>query len=266
MTDASYSVIRYIPDAGRGERLNIGVLVWAGDEFRLSLDDEAVKRVIRENPRLERDSLLYVAPLLAERLSSAVVPVPSQIQRLLEGQRGFPIDLSEPLFTTVDPQDEGGLDATLDRLIDRVVTPKRRRPPPRLNPAQLLESRLKPLIRSESVTRNHFFGRTKTGVPRTAEFFANSGANVALDTLRLALQDADEIRRRADAEAFKVYDVLGADETVRQYVVFCEFGQKGADFETTHHNARTVIETQGAKIVTELDEAADLLTKAVGGR
>lgn len=264
MSDANYSVIRYVPDPGRGESLNIGILVWAGDEFRLNLDDAAVKRVITENPRLDSDSLLYVEPLLNERLSSAIVPVPSRIKTLLEGQRGFPIDLSEPRFTTVDPLDEGGLDATLERLTKRVVRPRRRSGRSGPDPGELLERRLKPRIRADTVTRNHFFEKSKSGVPRKADFFVNSGANVALDTLRLAIQRADEIRRRADAEAFKVYDVQQVDRDV-SFFVFCQFGQDD-DLADANQNARKVIETQGAKIVTDLDEAVDLLASAAGGR
>lgn len=48
MTDAQYSVIRYIPDPGRGERLNIGILLWEDQsgEYRLELDEKAVEREI----------------------------------------------------------------------------------------------------------------------------------------------------------------------------------------------------------------------------
>jgi DUF3037 family protein len=259
MTDGRYSVIRYIPDPGRGESLNIGILVWAGDEFRLSVDEKAVERVIRENPRLERDALLYVEPLLTERLSSAVVPVPTRITRLLEDQKGFPIELSEPLFTRVDLHDEGGLDATLERLTGRVVTPRRRQSRSGPNPVALLERRLKPLIRSENVTRNHFFSHTRTGVPRKADFYANTGAEVALDYIRLALHRADEIRLRADAEAFKVYDILAADPSVREYVVFCEF-RDDRELDETNRAARQVLEAQDATIVTELEDAVRALS------
>jgi hypothetical protein len=254
---AQYSVIRYVPDPGRGESLNVGILVWDEDEFRLDVDEKAIARVIRENPRLERDSLFYVAPLLQQQLSSAVVPVSSQITNLLKGQRGFPIELSEPRFTKVDPTDEGGLDATLERLTHRVVTP-RRRSTGRTTVRNTLERRLKPMIQAETVYRNHFFGETKTGVPRMADFFANSTNNVALDVVRLAVSRADEVRQRADAEAFKVYDVLEADSVVREYVVLCEFAPDKQLAETNEH-ARRVIETQGARVVTDIEDAVTAL-------
>lgn len=258
MSQAHYSVIRYIPDPGRGESLNVGILLWDESAFRVGVDAQAIERVIRENPLLERDSLLYVEPLLSEQLSESELPLMTRVERLLSSQRGFPIDITDPRFTTIT--DDGGLDATLDRVTERVVRPKRRARGSGAHPAQQMERRLKRQIATEAVARNHFFGRSKTGVPRKADFFANSGNNVALDVIRLAIRRADEIRIRADAEAFKVYDVLEAN-SVADYFVFCEFGSDRA-LEETNENARTVMETQGAKVLTDLDEATTVLMKA----
>lgn len=120
---ALFSVIRYMPDPGRGERLNVGVLVWTDDDFRLQIDQKAVQRVIRENPRLERDSLLYLDPSLHASLT-ADTPVREKVETLLAEQKGFPTDFTEPRFTTVG--DAGGLDQALEDLVGRVVRPKRR--------------------------------------------------------------------------------------------------------------------------------------------
>lgn len=259
MTDTGYTVIRYIPDPGRGESLNIGILVWAPDDFRLSIDEDAVKRVIRENPRLEQDALLYVEPMLNEKLSSGVVPVSAQIKNLLQDQRGFPVELTEPRFTMIDLMDEGGIDATLERLTDRVVKPKRRSGRSAPNPIQLLERELRPLLAAKTVERNHFFRDTRTGVPRKADFYANSGVNIALDSIKLSIQTADEIRLRADAEAYKVHDVLEADKSVSQYFVYCEFGDDH-ELEETNRVARQVLEAEQAIILTDLDEAVQVLS------
>ena len=262
MSEARYAVIRYVPDPGRGESLNIGILLWEAEsaEYRLRVDQEAIERVIRENPRLERDSLLYVEPMLLERLSSAVVPATSRIKGILEDVGGFPLDISEARFTTVGP-DESGLDDTLDRLVDRIVHPKRRSgggP----NPLKAMDRRLTPLIQNEKVARNHFFGQTKSGVRRAADFFANSGANVALDVVRLALQNADNIKLRADAEAFKVYDVLEAESDVNDYVVYCDFSE-AQEVQETNDVARRVIEGQGAHVVSSPEEAEKVIADAV---
>jgi hypothetical protein len=262
MNSAHYAVIRYVPDPGRGESLNIGILLWeelSGD-YRLRVDEEAIARVIRENPRLERDSLLYVEPMLREQLSSAVVPATSRIKRILEGAGGFPLDISEPRFTTIGPDDEG-LDTTLDRLVDRVVHPKRR-PGGGPNPLKAMDRKLAPLIQQEKVARNHFFDQTKSGLRRTADFYANSGANVALDVVRMALKKADSIKLRADAEAFKVLDVLGGGSEVNQYIVYCDFGTD-QQFAETNELATRVIAGQGARVVSDPEDAVQAISDAV---
>lgn len=268
MSEGQYSVIRYMPDPGRGERLNIGILLWeekSGD-YRLSLDEKAIERVIRENPRLERDSLLYIEPMLSEQLSSAVAPVNARIKTILGGQKGFPLEFSEPLFTAIapdHPEIEHGIDATLDKLVKRIVHPKRRGHSGHPSPKEQMASLLKPLIRANAVSRGYAFSATKTGVNRHVDFFANSGANVALDVLQLAVTKADEIRERADAEAYKVYDVLGGEADVNNYLVYCQFAED-RQLEGVYGDARTVIEAQGAEVLSDPQEAAEALSNAAG--
>lgn len=269
MSEAQYSVIRYIPDPARGERLNIGILLWDEDsaDYRLSLDEKAIERVIRENPRLERDSLLYIEPMLSEQLSTAVTPVTARIKTMLEKQHGFPLELADPLFTTMMPEgdledDRDSLDATLDKLVNRIVHPKRRgRGYP--SPKDQMATRLRPLIRTHAVSRGYPLRSTRTGVSRHVDFFANSGANVALDVLQLAVTKAEEIRQRADAEAYKVYDVLGGGGAVNDYLVYCQFADD-RQLEDVYGDARTVIEAQGARVLTDPDEAAKALSDAAG--
>lgn len=269
MSSAQYSVIRYIPDPARGERLNIGILLWdeGSADYRLCVDEEAIRRVIRENPRLESDSLLYIEPMLNEQLSSAVSPVTSRIKLMLDRQHGFPLELSEPLFASIAPdqsvegEDLDGLDLTLDKLVKRIVHPKRRghagdHPSPRKQMASLL----RPLIKSNEVSRAYALKATRTGVNRYVDFFANSGANVALDVLQLAVSQADLIRERADAEAFKVYDVRGGGG-VNDYLVYCQLAQD-RQLDAIYGEARTVIEAQGATVLTDPNEAAEALSDA----
>lgn len=260
MSEAHYSVIRFIPDPARGELLNIGILLWdeeSGD-YRLELDQKAIERVIRENPRLERDSLLYIEPMLAEQLASAVAPVPARIMSILGKQSGFPLDFTEPLFTTIAP-DEDGLDATLERLLKRVVQPKRRGGNFPKTPADEMETRLKPLIRSQAVSRAYQV-KAKSGVERHVDFFANSGANVALDVLQLAISEAATIRERADAKGMKVLDLLNGEQ-VNDYFVYCRFSD---DRQLAHvyDEAKTVIEAQGARVLANPDEAAEVFQSA----
>ena len=57
MNRGHYSVIRCIPDPARGETFNVGILVWNGAGYRLSIDPNAAKRAARENPLFARDAL-----------------------------------------------------------------------------------------------------------------------------------------------------------------------------------------------------------------
>lgn len=259
MSDAQYSVIRYIPDPGRGERLNIGILLWEDQsgEYRLELDEKAIERVIRENPRLERDSLLYIEPMLTERLASAVVPVPARIKALLDGQKGFPLDISEARFTTI-AEDENGLDQTLERLVKRVVRPRRRGGGGK-SPVIEMHDRLKPLIRNQRVSRAYPV-TAKSGVERKIDFFANSGSNVALDVLQLAITKADDIRDRADAKGMKVIDLLDGT-SVKDYIVYCHFSDD-RQLADVYGEARTVMEAQGARVIDNPDDAAKALEHA----
>lgn len=259
MSEAHYSVIRFIPDPARGERLNIGILLWDEDsgDYGLELDQKAIDRVIRENPRLERDSLLYIEPMLSEMLSTAVAPMPARIQTVLSKQTGFPLDVTKPRFTTIGP-DEQGLDQTLERLVKRVVRPKRRGGGG-ITPADEMANRLKPLVRSQAIARAYPV-KAKSGVDRHVDYFANSGANVALDVLQLGITKADEIRERADAKGMKVLDLLGGRE-VKDYLVFCRFTDD-RQLNEVNNEARTVIEAQGAQVLTNLDEAAEALSSA----
>lgn len=259
MSEAQYSVIRYVPDPSRGERLNIGILLWdeQSADYRLELDQKAIERVIRENPRLERDSLLYIEPMLAEQLSSAVTPVPARIKSILAKQTGFPLDITEARFTTISENDDG-LDVTLERLVKRIVRPKRRGYP-HTSPTDEMATRLKPLIRTHAVSRAYQV-RAKSGLNRHVDFFANSGTNVALDVLQLAITEADEIRKRADAKGMKVIDLLdGAN--VKDYVVYCQLSDD-RQLQDVYGEARTVIEAQGARVMTNPDEAAKALSDA----
>src|SRR4051812_23339563 len=125
MKPAHYSVIRYIADPGRNEALNVGILLWAEGGHRLRIDDAAVARVIRENPRLNRNALDGLRATLEREL----LPTPfteEGLLRLLESHPGFPVSLTEARYTTVAENLGAGLDDTLERLIERIVRPKRR--------------------------------------------------------------------------------------------------------------------------------------------
>lgn len=263
MSSANYAVVRYVGDPGRNEALNVGILLWSEMGYRLRIDDEAVGRVIRDNPHLARDALMFLDASLALRLAEIQDAPERAIPSFLAAQGGFPVAFSESRFTTVADEGDGGLDETLDRLVTRIVRPKRRSAGFSVSPVGAVERGLSPLIKSHLIHRAHAFPASRTGVPRVADFFANSTANLALDALNLSLTRADEIRRRADAEAFKVSDVRDMNDI--RYVVYCSLSQDEKLFGT-NEEAKRVLGSVGAEVVSEADEAIREMQLAATGR
>ena len=150
---------------------------------------------------------------------------------------------------------------TLERLVKRIVRPKRRGYS-HASPTDQMASLLKPLIRAQAVSRAYQV-KAKSGVDRHVDFFANSGNNVALDALQLAITKADDIREPADAKSMKVIDLLDGDK-VKDYVVYCHLSDD-RQLEDVYGEARTVMEAQGARVLTNPDEAAKVLSDAAGG-
>lgn len=252
MSDATYAVIRYTPDPARNEALNIGILAWQKGEPLVRVDDDAVARVVRENPQLETDALMYVEQLVRNGLQG--VKRAADVEHVLTEQRGFPISFSEPRHTTVVKGADLG--ATMDRLVQRIVAPRRRGGGGGGNPADAVSKQLKALKAAPPVMRNYFIDTTTSGAPRAVDFFVNHGANRALDVLRLAVSRADEIRRRADAEAFKVWDVTQKNNVT--YTVLCDLSPD-RQLSATYDTAKRAIEAGGATVVTDPEEAVEAL-------
>lgn len=252
MTDR-FVVVRYIPDPARNEALNVGILLYGEVESFVAIDEAAVARVVRENPQLERDALLYLEPQLEAELAGAGA---REVEKFLTRQKGFPVVFTEPRFTTVA---EDGYQVTLQRLVDRVVRPRRRSGGSGPNPLESLARELRAHLRQGDVQRNHFFQGSRSGIPRQFDFYANSKVNVALDVLRLAVAKADDIRQRADAEAFKVWDV--SESTNTRFCVYCVLASDDT-LSATYVQAQRSIEAAGAIVVTDLDEAASVITGA----
>jgi hypothetical protein len=259
MRSAHYSVIRYIPDPARNEALNVGILLWDGADSRLRIDAEAVQRVIRENPRLATHGLDVLETMLRDALALGTFDE-KRLLKSLDAHTGFPVSFTEPRFTMLPDDQPAPLDVNLERLIKRVVRPRRRTGGGGVTAAQFLERQLRPLIQRNAVDQNHVFQASKTGVARRVHFFANSGTNPALDTLRLDLQKAAAIMERADAEAFKVEDVLAMNRI--EFMVYCDFSSSPYLRDATQ-SARRIITSAGAKVITDLVSAAQTIEAAV---
>lgn len=251
MNPANYSVIRYVPDPARNEALNVGIIVWNGAGHRLKIDEKAAERVVRENPNLATNALLYLETLIAEKLAG-LEPFNSTKLQEVQSLIGFPVLLTEARYTTTDDDRVTSIDATLDRLVRRVVTPRRRRG---YGPSAVaeLEKRLKPYIQQSKVRANHFFANSKTGLGRRVDFYANSSSNVVLDTLQLNLKEMDAIQTKADAEAFKIEDIWAKNQ-LSQFIVYGSVSDNLEVAEAYSSAART-IQSTGAVFLSDLDEA-----------
>lgn len=250
MRPARHAVVRFVPDPARNEELNIGIVVWDETSCRVRVDPDAVARVIKENPHLSRDALGYVEPSLRQTFLAYGRSNPDLIVDWIEHQRGFPLLLTEPRQTTV--KDGQGLDETLDRLIEYVVHPSRRAGGG-VRPAQVIAKQLRPLLRRDLIHQNYAFACRRSKSQRVVDFYANSQTNTALDTLSLALKKADDIRLRADAEAFKIEDIQENHRMVR-FVVYCRFS-KDQHLTTVSESARATLQSVGAEVVTDIESA-----------
>lgn len=241
-----------MPDPARGERLNIGVLLWAPHHYVVRVDDDALNRIVGEHPHLERESLYYVSSAIRERLAGDGL-VDERVNRVLSSQSGFPADLTEARYVAVTDLSPETLDEKVDNLIERVVRPvKRVGGGGGFDPRRHLMQRLKPLVKTGKVEEHWTFSTSGTGLRRAVDFYANSAVNTALDVLRLNVKRADDIRNRADAEAFKVYDIRRENDI--RYVVYCDL-PLDRSLEKPADEAQKVLKSTGAAVVTTAEAA-----------
>ena len=257
MKPGHFSVIRYNPDPGRNEELNIGIVVWDEGNYRLAIDEAAVARVVRENPRLASDALRYLQPVLDHEFAMLGPAVAEQLPLYIQEQRGFPLAFTEPLFTGLDADRSEALDITLNELLDRIVRPRRRGGGARVNPKRDLAKRLEPWLAQQILRPNHFFNATRSGELRAVDFFANSGANIALDTVALAVKDADTILFRADAEAGKIYDICGSNEGL-EIIVYCAV-PTDEGLADVSARAQKIIGSTGATVSVDLEATVEMV-------
>jgi hypothetical protein len=126
-----------------------------------------------------------------------------------------------------------------------------------------LERFLRPLLKQKVVSKNHVFHASRTGIPRRVDFFANSTANLGLDALRLNLKKADQILERTDAEAFKIEDIRSRNDI--GFLVYCDFSE-AKTLRQVNRNTRRILESVGAVVITEIQEAARKIELASKGK
>jgi hypothetical protein len=251
-----YSILRFMPDFERGETFNIGIVVWDDENHQLRLDDEAILRVNRENPQLPKDALLCYEDSLRRHLTPdgrvRGEDIDKRIMELVHDPRWFPLQVTEPLYTAIPEGVEDPLEWTLNTLLLGMITPRKRSGGGGISLTTMFTRHLNPLIAQGAVYKNHPLNGKRSDTPWMIQFFANSGANVALDTLQLALKKADDIRERSIVEAYKVEDVLASQDI--KYVVYC---RTSPDEKLKEYNdsALSLIKKSGAIVTTDMQRA-----------
>ncbi len=218
---AEYALIRYIGDPARNEPRNVGLVLWDGAQPECRIDPDAARRVAVENPHLPPDAVLVFGQALQQTLQQAAVHTREDLEAVLSQFDKFPVSITDLRMTTLneriaDPQQRR--DQTIDALLKRLVRP-RRRGGGGPTAEHILERLLRPWIRQHKVERQYVIPWSRSGVPRSVDFFINGGRNVAIDALNLNLRRAQEILERADAEANKIRDVREAGGALR-FIVF----------------------------------------------
>lgn len=262
MRAAQYAVVRYIADPGRREEVNVGLVVWDEADCLVTIDPAAAQQVIRDAPWLERDSMRSLEPQIQGEVERALEFAPSPdmgMRRLIEQQRGYPVRLTEPRITSV--LDGQGLGDTRDRLLKRLVAPRRRPGGGGPTPIDEVERKLRTLIRQHKVYEDYSFSESKSGVPRSVHFFANSTNNVALDAVQLAVQSADDIIQRADAEANKIADIRAENNI--EFWTYCRLLDRD-ELSDAYSKAFAIISAAGAQVFTNADEAAERFKDRIG--
>ena len=260
MNNAHYCVIRYNPDATRNEKWNIGILVWDQCDFRLRLDESAVKRILRENPELPKDSFSSTESTLIHRLRPSGDFSEGELRSRLKRFPGYPIDVSEPLVTNLKNMVPDPLEDALNGLLTEIVTvPKRKGTNTGQSLLVGLKRRLRNLIEADKVHENYEFERSQSGVKRRVELFANSTTNVAIDTLKLDLKDRTNLER-ADAEANKIDDIRSANNI--GFIVCCSFSPDPA-LKALNEDMTRILAKTGAVITTDVEETAKKIIGSV---
>ncbi len=259
MSAGNYVVIRFTPDPGRSEALNVGIALWRQNDFRVAFDDDATARVIRENPQLASDALRPLAAHVRAQLGEVQRAEGATFDHAVPTLLQFPLSVSDIRFAEVDESAPYGLDAAVDRLVARIVHPRRRRGGGRDVVKELAEE-LKVLLRNQAVGSNYLFPRSRSGIERSADYFVNHGSNVALDALKLSLRRADQILQRADAEAFKIWDIKQENPGL-EYYVFCDMAPD-EEMAVVNDQARQILQSADAKVLMSIHDAREKLASA----
>ena len=169
---ARYAVLRCVADPGRQEALNLGLVAWTDNEIALRVDRRAARRIARQSLNLAARDLVQIGDDLDAELKdihAAATDLDETLKGWMTMAARFPFSFSEVRQTTIGNAE--GLEATVERLTARVVSPPRAMlaKPSGPDPVARLAKSLGPLIRSRKAVKSHCFEQTRSGVQRRVD-------------------------------------------------------------------------------------------------
>jgi len=249
ITQGYYSVLKYRADSVRDETKNLGVILTSADGKICKVKHVSAGSLPEA---VQPKSIVY--SWLESLDARCDAGISSAELETLSSELWDTLIVTSPKRTAVLNED---WNAALMSLWKSFAAP-----PPgggRGNFVSALASRLRAEINSHVVYRDHALKSSTAGIPRRVDFFANSGANVGVDHLKLALKKEDEIWMRADAEANKVRDILESNPV--ELYVLCEFSQERT-MQDVNRAARAILLKSNAKIVESVEDAKRVLVGA----
>ncbi len=240
-----FSLVRWCPDAVRAEYRNLGVIL-VGDQRQAGGVRYVPPSAMPESLAQQGIVTDWFAAL-ARRFETGD-PMDLQGLRVASRELWVNLQVTEPRPVAVLG---GDWESALEDLWRSYAKPL---PRPSANaPLSEVRQRLRALIQKQRVVQDQPWN-SPAGVPWILDFYANSGANVALDTLQLALKRPREILIRAAGEAYKIRDIRRAAGDL-VFVVYCAFSPLPA-VSDANEGAQRILEAEGARVASDPDEAA----------
>lgn len=259
MMQASYKLVKYIPDLARQEPLNIGILAWCQGQSVLVFDAHAFHRITTANGDLADDALKFITDAIVEEYNDARLRDGQDIDAFVREALSTPFLVTEERPFGIADAPVSGVKATLanetERLMERLVKPQRRRSKqPSKGPKATLVSEYRRFLQPDQLQQSFEITATKTGHRRKVDLFINHHVDAVVDVLDIrsdATYDTAEIA--TDAMRSKSEDILdGNAANVVIVHLAVDMRHQLGDFVPL---ARTLLRgVQGVRLTTSINE------------
>lgn len=218
MNQASYKLLKYIPDPVRNEPVNIGILAWYASHAIIRFDPHAVARAVTRDRDLGEDVLQVVVDEIATDLNDADLKDERDFLDFVRSTMRGPFVATDTRPFGIPNVPDSAVPAVLsnevDALIDRLVKPVRRRSVRSAkSPRLVLVDRYQRFLAPDQLETSYEVKHTETGLPRKVDLFVNHGVDTAVDIMDLRRDTSrDTAIEAADAIKAKSQDILEGHE------------------------------------------------------